>query len=520
MLVFLVALLSIGCAVPFRQSQKQGSGVLVVALDAPVLTLDPAHVTDMSSARVTTQICETLVEYNSETGAITPLLAQSWAVSGDGRVWTFALRSGVTFHDGTPLNAEAVVQNVLRWMDTANPYHLGEFDFWRLLFGGFIGSGSIVRGVERVDDLRVRLTLEQPQSTLLAALSLFPFAIISPAAMGADIDSMRFHPVCSGAFRVTEWKPGGEVVLAANERYWGGRPKLDGVRFTVLGDASARLTALRTGQVHLVEGSDAATANAARQIAGVKVVLRPSRSNVFLSINNKTEEFADARVRQAIAQAINRQAIVDKVYGGLALVSDQFTPPGVPGRARSLTALTFNRSAAQQLMNESGYGGGMMTQIWYSQQPRPWLPNARTIAELIADDLREIGIVAVTSGADWPTLQRRSLEGSLPLSIQVWTGDSPDADSYLTGLFDSDSAARAIGYTNPVLKTTLADARAQAESAERQSLYEQAAAIIRRDMPRAPLVHPQSPALLAGSVRGFSPSLVGAEAYRALSIEK
>ena len=146
----LAALMTAGCTVPLLQSRNTASGIFVVALDSPVLTLDPALVTDLSSARVTSQVYETLVEYNPESGGVEPLLAQSWAVSGDGRVWTFTLRSGVTFHDGTPLTSDAVVENITRWMDTSSPYHRGDFDYWQILFGGFKGSGSLVRSVERL----------------------------------------------------------------------------------------------------------------------------------------------------------------------------------------------------------------------------------------------------------------------------------------------------------------------------------------------------------------------------------
>ncbi len=156
----LVAAVTIGCSVPTLSARR--GGVFVVALDSPVLTLDPALVTELSSARVVKQMCETLVSYDAETGTFQPRLAVSWAVSGDGRVWTFTLRSGVIFHDGTPLTSDAVVQNITRWFDPASPFHRGDFDYWQMIFGGFRGSGSIVRSVERVDDYRVRLTLEQP----------------------------------------------------------------------------------------------------------------------------------------------------------------------------------------------------------------------------------------------------------------------------------------------------------------------------------------------------------------------
>jgi peptide/nickel transport system substrate-binding protein len=507
----------VACAVPFQQSKAEGGGVFVVALDSPALTLDPANATELSSARVISQVYETLVTLNGTTGGFDPWLAQSWVVSSDGKVWTFTLRSGVTFHDGTPLNSEAVVDNFNRWFDTSDPLHQGDFDYWQIFFNGFKGGSSVVRSVDRVDDLRLRITLEQAYSPLLSALAMYPLAIVSPTAMRANIDDLPRHPAGTGPFRVAEWQANDTIALTANPQYWGVRPKLDGVRFVVMPNSDDRAKALKSGKVHLAEGSNANDAAAAKQ-AGLKVVLRPANSVVSLSINQKADPFSDQVVRQAVAQAINRQALVDKAYGGLALVADQFVPPGIAGNDRSLGGIAHSPQAARQLLSAAGYGGGIITQIWYPSLPRLLIPNPRTMAEAIADDLRAVGILASTNAADWTVYQQRSLEGGYPLYLQGWTQDIPDADSYLTGLFASNSTATTIGYNNPELKTTLADARAQPDAAGRSSLYKQAAATVRQDMPRAPLVYPQRAVLLAPGVSGYAPSALGMESYAGITL--
>ncbi len=511
----LVAAVTIGCSVPTLSARR--GGVFVVALDSPVLTLDPALVTELSSARVVKQMCETLVSYDAETGTFQPRLAVSWAVSGDGRVWTFTLRSGVIFHDGTPLTSDAVVQNITRWFDPASPFHRGDFDYWQMIFGGFRGSGSIVRSVERVDDYRVRLTLEQPYSPLLAAFSLFPFSIVSPTAMASDVDALRRRPVCTGPFRFGEWASDGAVALTANEAYWGGRAKLDAVRFVAMGSEAERMAALRNGTVHLVEGS-MDSARLARQMSGVKVFLRPSRSVVFLSINQKAAPFDDARVRQAVAQAIDRKAIADKLYGGLAQPADQFVPPGIAGYDRTLAGISYNRSTARQLLTDAGYGGGLLSQLWHPTRARSLMPDPRALAETIAGDLRGIDIVTVVNSLDAVTYQQRSLEGALPLYLQTWTGDIPDADSFLTNLFASDAVSRSIGYSSPEIKTTLAAARSESNASQRVTLYQQAAAMLRSDMPRVPLVYVQSPVLVQRQVSGFTPGPFGLESYQTVSL--
>jgi peptide/nickel transport system substrate-binding protein len=507
------------CAAPSRSQTPQAGGTFVVALDSRPLTLDPAHVTDLSSARVTTQVCETLVEFDPQTGGVSPLLAQSWAVSSDGRVWTFTLRSGVTFHDGTPLTSAAVVENFNRWMDTSSPYHQGDFDYWQILFGGFKGSGSIVRSVERADDLRFRITLEEPYSPLLAVLSMFPFAIVSPTAMQKDVDELRLHPVGTGAFRFVAQQSDGGVTLEANEQYWGGKPQLDGIQFNVMPDAAARLNALRDGKVQLVEGSDAASVSLAKKMSGVRVLLRPGEADVYLSVNNTTEPFTDPQMRQALAYAINRRAIIDAGYGGLAQTAGAFVPPGI-GAPNTEPADMYNVATAKRLMRDAGYGGGTMTQLWYPAKPRPLLPDPQAVAESIAKDLEAVGFLVAVNSADSVTYQAHTLDGSYALSLQGWTGDSPDVDSFLTALFASDTASRSTGYNDPQLKTTLDQARAESDEATRRALYDQAQKSIADDMPRIPLVHPQVPILVSGKVQGYVPSPIGAEPYRTVSLTR
>jgi len=177
-------------------------------------------------------------------------------------------------------------------------------------------------------------------------------------------------------------------------------------------------------------------------------------------------------------------------------------------------------ATAKRLMSDAGYGGGTMTQLWYPAKPRRFLPNPQAAAQSIAKDLEAVGFLVSVNAADWVTFQRRTLDGTYPLSIQGWTGDSPDVDSFLTPLFASDTATRSTGYSNPQLKTTLDQARAESDPAARTPLYGQAEKTIADDMPRIPLVHPQVPILVSGKVQGYVPSPLGAEPYREVSLTR
>ena len=371
---------------------------------------------------------------------------------------------------------------------------------------------------ERVDDLRLRVVLERPWAPLLSALALPPFSIVSPTAMRLDVDSVRQWPVGTGPFTFAGWS-GDDLELTTNAAYWGAPPRVARVRFRVIEDSESQLAALRAGSVQLVEQSDADGAAAAKRLTNVKVVLRPSQSVVSLSINQNADPFGEKPVRQALAYAVNRKAIVEKAYAGMAQIADDFTPPALSGPNTEPVDL-YNRALASATLSDAGFGGSVMTQLWYPSRPRPLLPNPRTVAEMIAADLRAVGVVVSLNSADWPTYQRKALDGAYPLYLQGWIGDTPDPDSYLTPLFAGDTVTRSIGYNSPELRALLTLGRETTGDAERQATYSDANKTIRDDMPRVPLVYPQTPVLVAVSVKGFVPSALGFESYRNVSVSR
>src|SRR5215475_1396263 len=221
--------------------------------------LDPAVVTDGISSRVTRQIYDGLVKYRGATTEVEPALAQSWEVSRDARVWTFNLRRNVKFHDGTPLDARAVVWNFERWWKSGHPQHENQtkagqtFEYWEGQFGGF-DDKSIVAQVEATGSHTVRITLKEPQAPFLANLAMFVFDIASPAAVEKWGTEFGKHPVGTGAYKFVEWKPNQEVILEANPDFWDAKPRVKRVVVRNINDNSQRLGALKAGEIHGMEG--------------------------------------------------------------------------------------------------------------------------------------------------------------------------------------------------------------------------------------------------------------------------
>ncbi|MDQ3700378.1 MAG: ABC transporter substrate-binding protein, partial [Chloroflexota bacterium] len=286
--------------------------------------LDPADVTDGESARLTEQIFDNLVMFDGPTTNLRPGLATDWTVSQDGLSYFFNLRSGVTFHDGTPFNADAVKWNFDRWMNEDNPWRGDStFEYW----SDVAGFSEVIRSVETADANTVQINLNEPQGTMLLNLALFAFAIASPTAVMADPDGFARNPVGTGAFRFVEWVPGDRVVLDRNDGYWGEQPKVDRVVVRTIPDNAARFQVLRSGSIDMMEGANPDDVPTAQRDRTLQVILRPPLNVGYININLRQKPFDDVRVRQAMAAAINRPAIVEALYGGTATVATQLIPP-------------------------------------------------------------------------------------------------------------------------------------------------------------------------------------------------
>jgi peptide/nickel transport system substrate-binding protein len=218
-----------------------------VALTGDLVTLDPALATDGTSGLVATQVYDTLVTYEPGSMLPVPGLAECWTVSVDARTWTLHLRSGVTFHDGTPLNAAAVVFNLQRWWDPAHPYHQGNFAYFRALFGYRGDPNGLIEAISAAGPSAVVIQLTRANNSVLSSLALPAFSIASPAAIQAG--TLATAPVGTGPFRFTQWAQGDRVEMQANANHWRGAPRSPFLVFRVIPSAADRLAALRSGAV-------------------------------------------------------------------------------------------------------------------------------------------------------------------------------------------------------------------------------------------------------------------------------
>lgn len=502
----------------FRMLPVEVAGTFIFGRGADSVKLDPADVTDGESARATVQIYDTLVMFKGETTLIKPGLAKSWTVSSDNLTWDFHLRKGVKFHDGTDLNAEAVLFNFERWWDTDNPYHKGTFEYWESMFNGFKGDeGCVIEKFEVVDDYTFRIVLKQPFAPLLSNLAMFCFAIASPEAIKSQgpenfATSTEYPPIGTGPFKFVEWVKDDRIVLERNPDYWGEKAKIEKVILKVIPDNSARYLALKSGEIMGMEGANPDDVKAAKSEPGIQVLLRPAMNVGTVIFNVTAPPFDKVEVRKAIAMAINKPEIVEAFYGETGLVANQFLPPSLWGYNEELEDYPYDPEGAKALLASAGYPDGFETDFWYMPNPRPYFPDPKGIAEAIAADLAKIGVRCNLKTEDWTTYLADRREGKFNLWMLGWTGDNGDPDNFLFFHYGVPRPGEG-NYNNPELIKILSDAQKVVNQAERAELYKKAAEIIHEDCPRLFIGHNQVPLLFSTKVTGYVVNPTSTEIY-------
>ncbi|MBI2569864.1 MAG: ABC transporter substrate-binding protein [Candidatus Schekmanbacteria bacterium] len=466
--------------------------------------LDPAREDDGESFKVCDNIYDTLVQYAEETTEIEPGLAESWEISADGLTYTFHLRKAVQFHDGAPLNANAVVFSFRRQGDAAHPFHHvgGPYKYW-----GNMNMSRIIASIDALDELTVRFTLTVAEAPFLADLAMSFASIVSPAAVEKWGAEFSRHPVGTGPFQFVEWVKDDRIVLDANPSYWGGRPKLDRIVFRAIPDSAARYLELRTGTLSGMDFPNPDDLPKIRADASLQVLEQPGMNVGYLAMNTQKSPFDDVRVRRAVNFAVNKQAIVDHLYAGMGMVANGPLPPGMIGYAADIRGYDYDLETARKLLAEAGKADGFATTLWAMPVPRPYMPNGMRVAQAVQADLAKVGIRAEIVTYEWGTYLDKTDHGEHDMALLGWSGDNGDPDNFLYVLLDQDAAVppatNIAFFKNATAHELLVAAKRKTDPRERAELYRQAQKIIHDEAPWVPLAHAVQVAVLRAEVSGF-----------------
>ncbi|MER2089450.1 MAG: ABC transporter substrate-binding protein [Sporosarcina sp.] len=485
--------------------------ILVFGRGGDSTSLDPSRVTEGESFKVTVNLYETLLNFGEQDTTINPGLATEWEPSEDGLTYTFKLREGVKFHDGTDFNADAVVKNFERWANG----DAEKFPYYNSMFGGFKGDeGHVIDSVTADGDNTVIIKLTRPQAPFLKNIAMSMFAIASPTAFEKGDDEFERNPVGTGPFKFVEWKPNETITIEKFDDYWDeGLPKLKKIIFRSIPDNSARLNALMAGDIELADGINPSDGKAVEGNDKLQLFERPSMNVGYLGLTVTRPPFDKVEVRQAINHAIDKQSIIDSFFEGRADIAKNPMPTSISGYNEDIEGYEYNPEKAKELLKAAGLEGGFEMELWAMPVPRPYMPDGKKVAEVIQKNLADVGITAKIVSHEWATYLELASKGDADAFMLGWTGDNGDADNFLYVLLDEDNIGsnNYTYYKNDKLHDILIAAQTEVDEDKRNELYKEAQEIIHADAPWVPLAH--STPLLGGAkdLTGFLPHPTGSD---------
>ncbi|WP_339149375.1 MULTISPECIES: glutathione ABC transporter substrate-binding protein [unclassified Sutcliffiella] len=468
-----------------RSEEKGGS--LIIARLSDATRLDPHFITDIPSANIIYQkVYETLVMTNKDM-EIEPLLATEWQQL-DEVTWEFSLKEGVSFHDGTPFNAEAVKVTFDRVLDpgTGSPQR---------------EKLSMIKEIEIVDEYTVHMHLDYPYAPLLSILASNEGSIISPKVIKEKEDSLSQHPVGTGPFIFESWNTGQDITLVKNPSYWGQEPNLDEVVFKVVPEDATRLALIETGEAHVSDQVPVTELDRIEKSNSMSLYRTEGLGVEYIGFNIESKAVNDVRVRKAISHAIEREAILKGVYNNVGTIANSAMSPKVFGYSENIKAYEYDINKAKKLLKEAGYKDGLSLNLLTSDRK-----ERINMAEVIQSQLKGIGVDVSIQVLEYGAYLEMIDKGDHDLFIGGWGNATGDGDYNQYNLFHTASQGppgNHFYYSNEEVDTIIEDAREEMDQEKRKELYEKAMQIQMDDAVYVPIRNYEHLAVYTKGVEGI-----------------
>ncbi|KUH69184.1 ABC transporter substrate-binding protein [Mycolicibacterium novocastrense] len=483
-----------GCSTGQGVDLGESSNNLVAAIAGEPDQLDPHKTSAYFSFEVLENVFDTLVEPDADL-EMRPALAESWEVSPDQLAWTFHLRPGVTFHDGSPFTAEDVVFSYRRIIDE----QLANVDKF-----------SAVTDVRAVDPMTVVIQVEHPTPNLLTNIGGFKgMAIVS--RRNVESGQIATHPVGTGPFAFRSQKSGDSIILTANKAYWRGAPKVGGVTFRFISEPSTALSALQAGEVDWTDSVPTQRVAQLRDDDSLHLEVTASNDYWYLALNEAHKPWNDARARRAVAFGIDRAAIVAATSYGTAAANQLAIPEGNPWYT-AYDRYRYDTDTAQRLLDEAGVGDVDLDMLVTSEYP-----ETVTAAQVIADNLAPLGITVNIRTVDFATWLDEQNSGNFDMLMMGWLGNI-DPDDFYYAQHHTNGTSNAQKFSNPEVDRLLDAGRVETDRQARLELYRRAATIIADEVSYIYLYNPSVIQAWVRNLSGYEARRDGAVRFRTASL--
>jgi peptide/nickel transport system substrate-binding protein len=493
-----VVLMLAGCSTGERVDLGgASSGNLIAALAGEPDQLDPHKTSAYFSFEVLENVYDTLVEPDANL-EMRPALAESWEVSPDQLGWTFHLRRGVSFHDGSPFTADDVIYSYRRIIDgkLAN-----------------VDKFSTVTNVTAPDPATVKITVKQPTPNLLTNIGGFKgMAIVQ--RRNVESGQIATHPIGTGPFAFQTQKSGDSITLKANPRYWGGAPKVSGVTFRFISEPSTALSALQAGEIDWTDSVPTQRVAQLKDDDSVRLAVTPSNDYWYLALNETHKPWNDVRARQAIAYGIDRSAIVAATSYGTASANQLAIPEGNPWYTPYDT-YSYDIDKAKDLLRQAGVSGPQNLDMLVTTE----YPATVTAAQIIADNLAPLGITVTIRTVDFATWLDEQNSGHFDMLMMGWLGNI-DPDDFYYAQHHSNGTSNAQKFSNPEVDRLLDAGRVETNRDVRKQDYAKASTIIADQVSYIYLYNPSKIQAWTNGLTGYEDRRDGAIRFRTASVAR
>ena len=496
--------------------------------------IDPYNLQESEGTKVGSQLFDSLLDYDYKTEKLVPAAAESWTVSPDATVFTFKLREGATFHNGDPVTAADFKRG---WERICNPnvsadpseisYHLAQVKGYKEMFED--GTATELSGVKAIDELTFEVTLSEPYGDFIYVITHPALAPVPAAA--DDFDSFIDAPIGNGPFMMEgKWVHDQYIRTKRFEGYYGDVPIVEGVDFNIISEVDTAFQEFKAGNLDFAriadgqidicieeygEAGDGYTAQPGKQ-----VMIGPESSTYYIIMNNKDPQLKNVKLREAISYAINRQAICDTVFMGTRNPADGLIPPGIAGyRQGAWKTAVYDVDKAKAALAEAGYPGGQgLANIKLSYNTGG---SHEAIMQLIAGDLKAIGIETTLDSMEWAAYLDALAAGTIQMGRLGWIADYPIMENFLFSLFYTNNGDNYSFYSNPDVDKQIMSSRGITNDAERIRSFQAVDDIIQESTPIAPIMFYKHADITSSRVNDFyyAPNLIADLAHTWLTLE-
>lgn len=452
------------------------AGYLVAALNADIQTADVQKTS--KDYQTPMNIFDRLVDINvaeDGTTSIVPSLAESWDISADGLEYTFHLRQGVKFHNGNDFTAEDVAYTFHRLLTVEGGINTEFIDQVKGANELLEGTADTLEGLEVVDDYTVKITLKEPYAAFLACISSPGVSIYDSEATEAAGDQFGLDPavtVGTGPFKFTSWTLNDQLVLTRYDDYWKGASALPGVVVKIIPDTETQTMMFENGELDVIDLDFVADAMDRFEATYPDQIVEGNRVGItYLTMNQNIEPFNNVQVRKAVQMAIDKQAILDALYGGRGQVEHGIFPHGLIGFNPDQEAIPYDPEAAKALLAEAGYADGFTMELAADSSSS----DTTTMAlEIIKEQLAEVGINAEIKNYDEATWLDTRKAGELGSFLATWTADFNDPDNFIYTFFGNEEKTRirSLNYPDTAVMERVSAARGIVNDDERMAEYQ------------------------------------------------